>query len=134
MVRREGGGGVVRMQRTLRPQLLPHRHRHRRRGQQQGRPFRKATAAFDEAGAIDVYADAAGCGGRGRAAQELVFGLGALEQLLQALVVGLQGGGAGFEGGEFGFEVFDVALFALAEGALAVWGEEILVGVLAWFD
>jgi hypothetical protein len=45
-----------------------------------------------------------------------------LELALETLVLrqGLLGGG--LEGGELGFEVFYVALFALAEGALARLG------------
>jgi len=46
--------------------------------------------------------------------------VGALEGEFEARVVGCEGAGGGFEGGEFGFEVFDVAVFAFAEGALAV--------------
>ena len=54
--------------------------------------------------------------------EDLVLGLRALEQELEALVVGLQGGGRCGQEGEFALEVADVALFAFAEGSLAVKG------------
>jgi hypothetical protein len=60
-------------------------------------------------------------GGRG-GFEDLVAGFGFLEFLFEKVVFGTEGVGLAFEGGEFGFEVFDMALFALAEGSLAVCG------------
>lgn len=58
-------------------------------------------------------------GAAGGGAQDVVFGAGAVEGGLEAVVVGLQRVGAGLEGRELRLELLDVALLALAEGALA---------------
>lgn len=55
--------------------------------------------------------------------EDLVLGLRALQQELEALVVGLQGGGCCSQEGEFALEVADMAFFAFAEGSLAVKGD-----------
>jgi hypothetical protein len=60
-------------------------------------------------------------GGRG-GFEDLVAGFGFLEFLIEKVVFGTEAVGLAFEGGELGFEVFDMPLFALAEGSLAVCG------------
>lgn len=62
-----------------------------------------------------------GGGGEGRGGfQDLVFGSGLLELQLKPLVLLGDGEGVLLERRELGLEVFDVALFALPEGSLAV--------------
>jgi hypothetical protein len=61
----------------------------------------------------------AAVGVRGGRFEDLVLGGGFLELELQALVLLGDVRGVLLEGGEFGFEVFDVALLAFAEGSLA---------------
>lgn len=53
-------------------------------------------------------------------AQNLVFGRCTLQLLTQEFVLGREVRRGGREGGEFGFEVFDMALFALAKRPLPV--------------
>lgn len=58
-------------------------------------------------------------GGRAVGAHDFVFDLQLLELLLEGFVFGEEVARGRFELGKLRFELFDVAFFALAEGALA---------------
>ena len=55
----------------------------------------------------------------GRCSEDLVLCGQSLELPFQTLIIRQKGGGVCGEGVEFGFQVFDVTLLALAEGSLA---------------
>ena len=61
-------------------------------------------------------------------AEDLVLCGDAVEFAFQALVFGEEGGGLGVHGLELDFEVFDVAFFAFAEGALAYTCRQLMKG------